>query len=72
MDTFTGTTVQWFSGIPDGQITFFSYFTMMFREQFSANMVKPPRMYDLFGVRKREGKPLKDYLNRFNALTIRL
>ena len=63
MGTFTGTTLQWFSGIPDGQITSFSQFSRMFREQFSINKVKPPRLYDLFCVRKREGEPLKDYLN---------
>jgi len=72
MGTFTGTTLQWFSGIPGGHITFFSQFSMMFREQFSTNKVKPPRIYDLFGVRQREGEPLKGYLNRFNALTVRL
>ena len=72
MDTFTSTTLQWFSGIPDGHITSFSQFPTMFREQFSANKVKPLRIYDLFDVRQREGESLKDYLNRFNALTIRL
>jgi len=72
IEIFTGTTLQLFSGIPDGQITFFSHFSIMFRESFFANIVKPLRMYDLYGVRKREGQPLKDYLNRFNALTIRV
>jgi len=41
MATFTGTTLQWFSGILDGQIASFSQFSTMFREQFSANKVKP-------------------------------
>jgi len=72
MGTFTGTTLPWFSGIPDGHITSFSQFSMMFREQFSASSVKPPRMYDLFGVRQWEGDPFKDYLNRFSALMVRL
>jgi len=35
MDTFTNTTLQWFSRIPDGQITYFSQFSRMFRYQFS-------------------------------------
>jgi len=65
--TFTGTTLQWLSGIPDDHITSFSQFTKLFREQFSANKVNPPRLYDLFGMRQREGKRLKEYLNRFNA-----
>jgi len=70
--TFTGTTLQWFSGIPDGQITSYSQFSRMFREQFFVNKVKPLRLYGLFGVRQREGDSLKDYLNRFNALIVRL
>jgi len=72
MGTFTGTTLQWFNGIPDGQIPFFSQFSRMFREQLSVNTVKPSRSYDLFGVRQREGEPLEDYLNRFCAVTVRL
>jgi len=71
MGTFTGITLQWFSGILDGQITSFSQFSMMFRESFSANKVKPLRIYDLFGVKQWEGESLKDYLNRFSTLTIR-
>jgi len=47
MGTFTGTTLQWFSGISDGQITFFPQFFRMFREQFSVNKVKPLRLYDI-------------------------
>jgi len=54
--------LQWFNGIPDGHITSFSQFTRLFREQFSANKVKPPKLYDLFGVRQREGERLKEYL----------
>jgi len=44
----------------------------MFREHLSVNKVKPPRLYDLFGVRQRGGEPLKDYLNRFYSVTVRL
>jgi len=72
MGTFTGTTLQWFSGILDGHITSFSQFSTVFREKFSANKVKPPRIYDIFSVKQREGESLKDYLNRFSALTVNL
>jgi len=65
MGNFIGKTLQWFSGIPDGQITSFPQFSKMFREQFPVNKVKPPRLYDLFSVRQREGETRKDYLNRF-------
>jgi len=72
MGTFTGTTLQWLSGIPNGQITSFSQFSKMFREQFSVNKVKPPRLYDLFNVKQREKEALKDYLNRLCTVTVRL
>ena len=64
MSTFTGTTLQWFSGLPDGHITSFA--------QFAANQVRPWVLYDLFIVRQREGETLKEYLNKFWALTVRL
>jgi len=72
MSTFTGTTLQWFSGLLDGHITSFVQFSKLFREQFSVNQIKPPMLYDLFNVRQREGESSKDYLNRFRALTVRL
>jgi len=72
MSTFTGTTLQWVSGLPDGHITSFAQFSRLFREQFSINQVKPPKLYDLFDVWQREEEPLKDYLNRFWALMVRL
>jgi len=72
MITFTGTTLQWFSGLPDGHVTSFVQFVRLFREQFTANQVTPSVLYDLFTVRKREGETLKEYLNRFWALMLRL
>ena len=30
MGTFTGTTIQWFSGLPDGHISFFAQFSKLF------------------------------------------
>ena len=49
--TFTGTAIQWFSGLPDGHISSFAHFAKLFREQFHANRVKPPILYDFFNVR---------------------
>ncbi|XP_068472853.1 uncharacterized protein [Phaseolus vulgaris] len=72
MDTFTGTTLQWFTGIPDGHITSFPQFSKLFIEQFSTNKVKPLKLYDLFNVKKKEGEELKDYLNRFCVIRVRL
>ena len=72
MDTFTGTTLQWFTGIPDGHITSFPQFSKLFIEQFPTNKVKPLKLYDLFNVKKKEGEELKDYLNRFCVIRVRL
>jgi len=72
MGIFIGTTLQWFSGIPDGHITSFPQFSRMFREQFSTNKVKPPKLYDLFNVIQREGKTQTDYMNRFYAVMVKL
>jgi len=72
MGTFTGTALQWFSGIPDGHITSFPQFSRMLKEQFSANKVNPPQLYDLFNVKQREGEFLKEYLNRLCIVSIRL
>jgi len=72
MYTFTGTTIQWFTGLPDGHITSFAQFAKLFREQFHTNWVKPPVLYDLFSVRQREGESLKNYLNRFWAYIVKL
>ena len=72
MGTFTGTAIQWFSGLPDGHVTSFAQFAKLFREQFYANRVKHPILCDLFNVRQREGETQKDYLNQFWALTVKL
>jgi len=37
MSTFTGTSLQWFSGLPDGHITSFAQFPIFFREHLSVN-----------------------------------
>jgi len=72
LGTFTSTTIQWFSGLPDDHITSFAQFAKLFREQFYAKRVTPSVLYDLFNVRQRKGETLKDYLNRFWALTVKL
>jgi len=72
MDTFTGTIVQWFGGIPNDYITSFPQFSRMFKEQFPVNKVDLLRLHDLFDVKQREGELLKEYLNRFCAISMRL
>jgi len=72
MGTFTSTTLQWFSGLPDSHITSSDQFSKLFREQFSVNQTKPPFSFDLFNVKQRQGESLKNYLNRFWAFTVKL
>jgi len=64
MGTFTGTTLWWFIGLPDGHITSFDQFSTLLREQFIVNRAPPPFPFDLLGVKQKQGEPLKDFLNR--------
>ena len=72
MGTFVGTTLDWFIGLPDGHITSFDQFSTLFREQFIVNRAPPPVSFDLFEVKQYQGEPLKDFLNRFAALVVKL
>jgi len=53
MGMFIGTMLQWFSGLPDGHITFFDQFSELFREQFIVNQAQAPVLFDLFGVKQK-------------------
>jgi len=47
MGTFTGTTLQWFIGLPNGHITSFDQFSTLFREQFIVNQAPPPVPFEV-------------------------
>jgi len=70
MGTFAGTTLDWFNELPDEHITSFDKFSTLFREQFIVN--QPPIYFDFFEVKMYQGEPLKDFLNRFGALVVKL
>jgi len=72
MGTFTSTTLQWFSDLPDGHITFFDKFSELFREQFIVNQARPPVSFDLFDVKQNLGESLKNFLNRFGTFIVKL
>jgi len=72
MGTFVGRTLDWFISLPDGHITSFDQFSTFFREQFIVNSAPPPVSFDLFDVKQYQGEPLKDFLNRFGALVVKL
>ena len=44
----------------------------MFKEQYIVNQAPTPFSFDLFDVKQYQGKPLKDFLNRFGALVVKL
>ena len=52
MGTFAGTTVDWFIGLPDRQITSFDQFSTLFMEQFIVNRAPPSVSFDLFRVKQ--------------------
>ena len=62
MITFLGITLDWFISLPNGYITSFDQFSILFREQFIVNRAPPPVSFDLFDVKQYKGEPLKDLL----------
>jgi len=72
MGTFSGTTLDWFISLLDGHITSFDQFSTLFREQFIINQAPPPISFDLFDVKQCQEEPLKDFLNQFEALVVKL
>ena len=52
MSTFSGTVLDWFISLPDGQITSFDQFSTLFREQYIINQTPPPISYDLFDLKQ--------------------
>jgi len=72
MGMYTGTMLQWFVGLPDDHITSFDQFSRSFKEQFIVNQAQPPVPFDPFGVKQRQGEPLKDFLNKFGTFVVKL
>jgi len=72
MGTFSGTTLDWFISLPDGHITSFDQFSTLFKEQYIVNQASATISFDLFDVKQYQGEPLKDFLNRFGALVVKL
>jgi len=68
--TFTEMALKSSSCILDKTINLFREFSQLFGAQFVANVVKPPRMVDLFDVRQKTGESLKEYLNRFCKILV--
>ena len=60
MGVFTGTNLQWFSGILDGHITSFPQFSRMLKEQFSTNKVNPHNCMIFFMSNRGKGSHSKN------------
>jgi len=72
MGTFAGMSLDWFIGLPNRRITSFDQFSTLFKEQFIVNRAQHPISFDLFEVKQYQGEPLKNFLNRFGALVVKL
>ncbi|XP_020211215.1 uncharacterized protein LOC109796022 [Cajanus cajan] len=72
MGTLKKAALDWFSGLPDRAITDFDVFSRLFMAQFAANKKKPPITSDLFDLKQQREESLKDFLQRFNEVALRI
>jgi len=50
----------------------FCTFARIFEKKFTANKIKLPRIANLFDIKQVEVDPLKNYLNRFCEVSVRI
>ncbi|XP_020228199.1 uncharacterized protein LOC109809334 [Cajanus cajan] len=72
MGTLKKAALDWFSSLPDRSITDFDVFGRLFMAQFVANKKKSPITADLFDLKQQRGESLKDFLQRFNEVALRI
>ncbi|XP_020229084.1 uncharacterized protein LOC109810112 [Cajanus cajan] len=72
MGTLKKAALDWFSGLPDQSITDFDVFSRLFMAQFAANKKKPPITSDLFDLKQQREESLKDFMQRFNEVALRI
>jgi len=70
--TLTEIALKWFNTIPNSSISSFHDFKRLFLERFSANRAKPVEMADMFDIRQTAEETLKQFLNRFTNISMRL
>ncbi|KAL0415866.1 UNVERIFIED_CONTAM: hypothetical protein Slati_3418500 [Sesamum latifolium] len=61
---------QWFNQLPVGAIGNFQEFRSLFLHQFASSRKLRKTELSLFAVRQKDDKPLKEYLQRFNAVAL--
>ncbi|XP_020230858.1 uncharacterized protein LOC109811505 [Cajanus cajan] len=72
MGTLKKAALDWFSGLPDRSVTDFDVFSQLFMAQFVANKRKPPITSDMFDLKQQREELLKDFLQRFNEVALRI
>ncbi|KAL0290302.1 UNVERIFIED_CONTAM: hypothetical protein Sradi_7052700 [Sesamum radiatum] len=68
--TFARAAQQWFNQLPVRAIGSFQEFWTLFLHQFASNRKLRKTELRLFAVRQKDNKPLKKYLQRFNATAL--
>ncbi|XP_020218761.1 uncharacterized protein LOC109801992 [Cajanus cajan] len=72
MGTIKKAALDWFSGLPDHSITNFDVFSRLFMAQFAANKKKSPITSDLFDLKQQQEESLKEFMQRFNVVALRI
>ncbi|XP_020234647.1 uncharacterized protein LOC109814597 [Cajanus cajan] len=70
--TLTGTALKWFSQLVDRSVTGYDVLSRLFVAQFAANKRKSMTIADLLDVRQYREESLKEYLDRFNQVAIKV
>ncbi|XP_012837573.1 PREDICTED: uncharacterized protein LOC105958118 [Erythranthe guttata] len=68
--TLAGPAQRWFSQLPQGSVDGFTQFSELFLNHFASSKKQKRSTLTLFAVRQREGEPLRNYVQRFNAATL--
>ncbi|KAL0394873.1 UNVERIFIED_CONTAM: hypothetical protein Slati_4453500 [Sesamum latifolium] len=68
--TFARAAQQWFNQLPAGAIGSFQEFRSLFLHQFASSRKLRKTELSLFSVRQKDNEPLKEYLQRFNAVAL--
>ncbi|KAL0456593.1 UNVERIFIED_CONTAM: hypothetical protein Slati_0998500 [Sesamum latifolium] len=70
--TFTRDAQQWFNQLPPAVIGSFQEFRSLFLHQFASSRKHRKTELSLSSIRQKEGKPLKEYLQRFNTAALKV
>ena len=67
-----GTTLDWFSSLPEKSQTSFEVFSSLFISHFSENKVKPLEVANLFKVKQAKKESIKQFLCRFSEEMVQI